>query len=188
MATKTKKVTKIKNIKSVKVAPVIEIPGVIHSHTMVIRLTFIVAACLVGLVGFWYKTKTWPVVATVNYMPITRFELDQLMYGKVGKEALDALIIQKLVDQELKTKKITVLEKDIDARLEEIKTQLGTPENFNQILELQGVTQAQLREQIDYQLKLEKLVPVSTDSAKMQADISATLSGLRSKAKIWVVK
>jgi foldase protein PrsA len=121
-------------------------------------------------------------------MPITRFELDQLMYSKVGKEALDALITQKLVDQELKTRKISVLEKDIDARLEEIKTQLGTPENFNQILELQGVTQAQLREQIDYQLKLEKLVPVSTDSAKMQADISATLSGLRSKAKIWVVK
>ena len=28
------------------------------------------------------------------------------MYGKVGKEALDALITQKLVDQELMSKKI----------------------------------------------------------------------------------
>lgn len=185
MATKTKKV--VRRIKKV-VVPVVEEQTVIRSHTMGMRLAFIAVACVLGLVGFWYKTKSWPVIAVVNYMPITRFELDQLMYSKVGKEALDALITQKLVDQELKTRKISVLEKDIDARLEEIKTQLGTPENFNQILELQGVTQAQLREQIDYQLKLEKLVPVSTDSAKMQADISATLSGLRSKAKIWVVK
>jgi hypothetical protein len=43
-------------------------------------------------------------------------------------------------------------------------------------------------EQIAYQLKLEKLFPQSSDSAQMQADISASLSALRSKAKIWVVK
>ncbi len=187
-----KKVVKSKKIvrrtKKVVVPVVVETPVVIHSHTVGIRLAFIVGVCVLGMIGFWYKTKSWPVIAVVNYVPITRFELDQLMYSKVGKEALDAMITQKLVNQELRNKKMMVSASEIDARLEEIKKQLGTPENFNQILELQGVTQAQLREQIDYQLKLEKLVPASTDSAKMQADISASLSGLRSKAKIWVVK
>lgn len=197
MATRTKKVSKVKSVKTVKVVrrtkkvivPQVETkPTLSLLNNTKIRIAAIACALLLLLVGFWYKTKSWPVVAVVNYMPITRFELDQLMYNKVGKEALDALITQKLVNQELMNRKMTVTPSEIDARLEEIKKQLGTPENFNQILELQGVTQAQLREQIDYQLKLEKLVPASTDSAKMQADISSTLSGLRSKAKIWVVK
>ena len=200
MATKTKKVSKVKSVKTLKsvkvvrkakkiVEPVvIEKPTTSLFSNTKVRIFSVSCVLILGLLAFWYKTKSWPIIAVVNYMPITRFELDQLMYGKVGKEALDALITQKLVDQELMSKKMSVTSSEIDARLEEIKKQLGTPENFNQILELQGVTQVQLREQIDYQLKLEKLVPVSTDSAKMQADISATLSGLRSKAKIWVVK
>ena len=200
MATRTKKVSKVKSVKTLKsvkvvrkakkiVEPVvIEKPTTSLFSNTKVRIFSVSCVLILGLLAFWYKTKSWPIIAVVNYMPITRFELDQLMYGKVGKEALDALITQKLVDQELMSKKMSVTSSEIDARLEEIKKQLGTPENFNQILELQGVTQAQLREQIDYQLKLEKLVPASTDSAKMQADISATLSGLRSKAKIWVVK
>ena len=200
MATRTKKVSKVKSVKTLKsvkvvrkakkiVEPVvIEKPTTSLFSNTKVRIFSVSCVLILGLLAFWYKTKSWPIIAVVNYMPITRFELDQLMYGKVGKEALDALITQKLVDQELMSKKMSVTSSEIDARLEEIKKQLGTPENFNQILELQGVTQVQLREQIDYQLKLEKLVPVSTDSAKMQADISATLSGLRSKAKIWVVK
>ena len=200
MATRTKKVSKVakvkssKSVKVVRKAKKIVEPVVIEKPTTSlfsntkVRIFSVSCVLILGLLAFWYKTKSWPIIAVVNYMPITRFELDQLMYGKVGKEALDALITQKLVDQELMSKKMSVTSSEIDARLEEIKKQLGTPENFNQILELQGVTQAQLREQIDYQLKLEKLVPASTDSAKMQADISATLSGLRSRAKIWVVK
>ncbi len=183
MATKTKKAAKTKSVK----APVME-QKVIHSHTMGIRLAFVVIGCALVIIGFWYKTKSWPVVALVNYMPITRFELNQMMYDKVGKEALDALITQKLVTRELRNKRISISAKDIDTKLEEIKVQLGSDENFNQILELQGVTMQELRSQIEFQLKFEKLVPVSTDSAKMQADISATLSALRSKAKIWVVK
>lgn len=185
MATKTKKVSKGK---SIKVPVMEEIPMVIHGHTMVIRWAFIVTACVLGLVGFWYKTNSWPVVALVDNLPVTRFELNQMMYDRLGKEALDTLITQKLVTRELIRQKITVSAKEIDAKLEEIKTQLGTDENFNQILELQGVTMEELRNQIEFQLKLEKLVPASTDSAKLQEDISATLSALRSKAKIWTLQ
>ncbi len=183
MAVKSKKISKIKGIKSVDV-PVVGIKQDNKKIKMVAVGLGIVA--LLGL--FWYKTKSWPVVALVNYMPVTRFELNQMMYDKVGKEALDALITQKLVAQEMRTRKITITAKDIDAKLEEIKVQLGSDENFNQILELQGVSMQELRSQIEFQLKLEKLVPVSTDSAKTQEDISATLSALRTKAKIWMVK
>jgi len=185
MATKTKKVSKIKTLR--KIEKVVELVVVPAANPKIKTLAIFGVAVLL-LVAFWHKTKSWPVVAVVNYLPITRFELDQLMYSKVGREALDSLITQKLLDQELKNKKLTISPAAINARLEEIKTQLGTPENFNQILELQGVTQAQLLEQIAYQLKLEKLFPQSSDSAQMQADISASLSALRSKAKIWVVK
>jgi|SRR3989344_3693783 len=183
MAVKTKKVTKItKARKSVKVETLV-VKNKLDPKK--IRLILIFCVLLLLPVTFWYKTRSWPIAAVVNYMPITRFELNQMMYDKVGREALDALITQKLVAQEMRTRKISVSAKEIDAKLEEIKVQLGSDENFNQILELQGVTMQELRNQIEFQLKLEKLVPDSTDSAKMQEDISATLSALRSKAKVW---
>lgn len=182
MATKTKKVAKTKSVK------VVETVKLVAKDNKRVKIFSVACVLLLLLVGFWYKTKAWPVVAVVNYLPITRFELNQMMYAKVGKEALDALITQKLVTEEMRTRKISITAKDIDAKLEEIKAQLGSVENFNQILELQGVTMQELRNQIEFQLKLEKLVPPSTDSAKLQADISASLSALRTKAKIWIVK
>lgn len=182
MATRAKKSVKKVAVKK-EVAPVVVSKNKLNLGWVKYVL---VAALVVGY--FWYKTNTWPIVAVVNNWPVTRFELDQLMYSRVGKEAVEALITQKLVDQEMGAKGLKIEAAEIDAKVEEIKKQLGTDQNFDQILQLQGMTMDQLRSQIEFQLKVEKLVPTSTDSAKLQADISATLSGLRSNARVWMLK
>ena len=50
----------------------------------------LIAALVVG--NFWYKTNSWPVAAVVNGFPVMRFQLDQLMYQRVGPDALEELI------------------------------------------------------------------------------------------------
>lgn len=147
---------------------------------------------ILGIIGllalWWYKTNTWPIVAVVNYRPIFRFEVDKQLFSQSGKEVIDGLITEDLISQELKNRKIVVTTTDIDEKMSEIKKQFGTDENFKQILAMQGMTEEQVREQITLRVGLEKMVEPSTDSAKLQGDISKLIEELRSKAKIWLVK
>lgn len=184
MATKTKRVTKKASNKVTKLTLKEKIQTVIRSH----KWLLVVIGCVLAIIGFWYKTHTWPIAAFVNYEPITRFELDQMMYSRVGAEALDALITQRLVSQELRNRKVSVSASEVDAKIEEIKTQLGPDNNFEQILQMQNMTLSDLKSQIEFQLKLEKLVPASTDSAALQESVANEISALRTKAKVWMIK
>lgn len=170
------------------VVEIVETPNVIRSHAVGMRWAFVVMVCLLGIVGFWYKTNTWPVVAVVNYRPIFRFEVDQQLFSQSGREVIDGLITKNLITQELRNKKITVTAVEVDAKMAEIKKQFGTEENFKQILAAQGMTEDQVREQITLRLGLEKMVEPSSDSAKLQSEIASFIEDLKAKAKIWTVK
>lgn len=146
----------------------------------------IVALALL-LVLFWYRTDSWPVVALVNNDPITRFELNQLMYKRVGQEALENLVVDKLIVQELSSKKVTVSDDEVSKKVEEIKAQIGSQESFDQALAIQGMTEEQLKGQIKIQLALEKLVEPSTDSAVLQGRVTKLVSDLRDKAVVKII-
>lgn len=140
---------------------------------------------LLLLVLFWSQTNSWPVAAVVNYRPIWRWELDNQMYRQVGQQTLDNLITEQVIKDELAAKQISVDSKAVDAKVEDIKKQIGTEESFNQALTLQGMTLDQLKEQISMQMGLEKLVEPSTDSAKFQQQVYDLVQRLRSQAKVW---
>lgn len=146
-----------------------------------------VAALALLLVLIWYRTDSWPVVALVNNYPISRFELNQLMYKRVGQEALENLIVDKLIIQELSVKRVTVSDDEVAKKIEEIKTQIGSQESFDQALAIQGMTQDQLKGQIKIQLALEKLVEPSTDSAVLQERVTKLVTDLRAKAAVKII-
>lgn len=140
------------------------------------------------LVLLWYKTNSWPIVAVVNYRPIWSWDLNNMMYAQVGEQALDNIITENVIKDELDKQNVQVSESDVDAKIDEIKKQIGSDESFEQALAMQGMTSDQLREQIKLQLGLEKLVEPSTDSAKMQEDVYAKVQDLRGSSKVWTVK
>ena len=135
-----------------------------------------IAALALLVVLFWYKTDSWPVVALVNNYPISRFELNQLMYKRVGQEALENLVVDKLIIQELSAKGVNVSDEEVTKKIEEIKTQIGSVESFEQALG-----------QIKIQLALEKLVEPSSDSAVLQERVTALVSSLRDKAVVRII-
>ena len=156
---------------------------VIRSH----KWSLIVIGCLAVLGVFWWKTDSWPVVAMVNGIPVTRFELNQTLYKQGGQQVLDDIVTRRLIAHELAKKRVVVTDNEINRKIDEVKAQLGTEEQFNQALTMQGLTVDQVKEQIKLQLGLEKLVELSTDSAKTRTDIMNLVEKLKTEGKVWTV-
>ncbi len=146
-----------------------------------------VAAVALLLALFWYRTNSWPIVAVVNGELVTRFELNQLMYSKVGEGAVEDLLMSRVISQEIANKKIKVTESEVAGKLKMIKDQIGSEESYRQALAIQGMTEKQLLGQIRMQLALEKMVGPSTDSAKLQQEVGQLVQELRTKAKVWKI-
>lgn len=146
-----------------------------------------VLAVALLLALFWYRTNSWPVVAVVNGELVTRFELNQLMYSKVGEGAVEDLLMSRIISQEIANKKIKVTESDVAEKLKLIKDQIGSEESYQQALAIQGMTEKQLIIQIEMQIALEKMVEPSTDSAKLQQEVGQLVSDLRAKAVVWKI-
>ena len=104
-------------------------------------------------------TKGIFVAATVNGSPISRLSVIKELEKQGGKQALEAIIDNKLIETELNKQKVSVTKEDVDAEIEKIKAQVtaqgGTLE---MALAQQGMTEEKLREQITIQKKLEKLL------------------------------
>ena len=71
---------------------------------------------------------------------------------------MNELIVKKLLEQELKKRKIKVSQDDLDKKLKTIIDKVGSKEKFNRILKEHGVTSAQFKEDLAQEIKMEKLV------------------------------
>ena len=119
------------------------------------------------------------IVAVVNDDIITLFDLNHLlkpyvekieqanysadtaqeMLYKVRENALNRLIEKKLTDQEIKRTKMTISEKEIDDRIEQIKkTNFYTDEGLRKELEKDGLSMEEYRQQIKDQILRIKLI------------------------------
>lgn len=98
------------------------------------------------------------VVARVNGEPITKDELYDMMYQYVGRQALDELILIRLVEQEAAARGVTVPDEDVDAEVESIAAQMGGMEQLQFVLAQQGATMEQLKEEIHRTLLIRALL------------------------------
>jgi foldase protein PrsA len=111
------------------------------------------------------------VVARVNGEVITKDELYDVLAAQGGKEALDTLISDKVINLELKKKGLEVSETDIDAELQKMIAQYGGQETFNQAVASYGYTEDDIRKNIKMNLSATKLV--GADVEITDADMKA---------------
>jgi peptidyl-prolyl cis-trans isomerase SurA len=125
------------------------------------------------------------IVAVVNDDIITLFDLSHLlkpyvekieqanyptetehkMIYRVREDALDQLIDQKLTDQEIKRTKIAISEKELDDRIEQIKTaNFFTDEDMRKGLAKRGLTMEEYRQQMKDQILRIKLINLEVKS------------------------
>ena len=68
------------------------------------QILILLIIVVVGIFGYKYRSEF--IVATVNGKPITRFELVKELEKQGATQALDSIIIQKLIAEKSKKKKI----------------------------------------------------------------------------------
>lgn len=133
--------------------------------TAVIALILLVIA----LVAYFYRGEV--VAATVNGQPVSRYAVVTALEKQGGQQVLDTLITKALIRQEARKQGVQVAEEDIEAKISEIELNLSSQGmTLEQALKEQGMTRAELNEELSIQIELEKLV--SSDASVSDEEVN----------------
>lgn len=122
------------------------------------RLSLLIVS-LLGIAILVFVFFKFLLAATVNGVPITRFEVIRLLERQGGAQALDNLITRKLITQEAERLNINVSQGEIDAELDSLRGALGeSGTTLEDALALQGQSLEGLSADIKLQKKVEKIL------------------------------
>ncbi len=155
---KTKKT--VKSIKPIRATEeVVETSHV--SHTKGLSFSYkLILVIIFGVLSYLLATKyrTLIIAGTVNNTPITRYELNQAMAEKYGKQTFEDLVNERLLSEEIKKQGVTVTDDEVKAEVDKITKEYGSEENFKAALEQYGLTLDKAKESIKKNLGFKKLV------------------------------
>lgn len=152
MAVKKSKV-KIKKVRVVEETPVVE-TSVTNPKIKFITIGLLALIVLAALV---WKFKTLFVVAMVNNRPVTRYELENKIMSRYGKQTLDEIINERLVMEKAENEKVSVTPSEIDAKVADLTKMLAGQTTLEAALSQQGLTMEEFRRQIYLQTLVEKI-------------------------------
>ena len=122
------------------------------------KIVISITAALLMLAALFYFKGLF-VAALVNGSPISRMQVIEELERQSGKQALESLITQKLIQGELDKKGITVGNDAINEEIKKIEAQVSQQGGTLQMaLAQQGLTEKKFRERIVIQKRLEKLL------------------------------
>jgi len=134
------------------------------------RKTTIATVIVLFLLGLFYFNRHWFVVAIVNGQPIWRWQYNQILEKQYGSQVLDQMIDKRLIEQKAKEKGVVIDQEAIDQEIDQIKESLGPDNSLEEILAFQGMTMADLREEIKNQLILEELLSAGVEVSQEEID------------------
>lgn len=153
-ASRTTKATKTAPAKTpaIKRSPLAFLSN-IKPRNLILPFIIIAIILILGLL------KNQFISATVNGEQITRLELISELEKVDGQRVLQNLVTQKLIEQEAEKRNLTVSEEEIDAEVVKIEESISAQgQNLDDLLAVQNFTREQLREQLENQLLLQKMV------------------------------
>ncbi|OGC42023.1 hypothetical protein A3K02_02085 [candidate division WS6 bacterium RIFOXYD1_FULL_33_8] len=128
------------------------------------KVARIVAMILVVLVAFvlidlfvQYLNNGYS-IAVVDGSRISKNEYHKRLESLYGQTVASQLIDEELIKQEAKKTGITVTEEDIQVRLDEIIASIGGEETYQQALELNNITENELKDQIRLDLITQQII------------------------------
>jgi len=111
------------------------------------------------LLGLIYYYKGLFLAAVVNGKPITRLTVIQKLEKRDGKQVLDNLITETLINQEAQKMKVKVTPGEINAELTNVKNNLKeSGQDLDKLLALQGMSTEEFKRQIELQKTIEKIL------------------------------
>lgn len=111
------------------------------------------------LLGLIYYYKGLFLAAVVNGKPITRLTVIQKLEKRDGKQVLDNLITETLINQEAQKMKVKVTPGEINTELTNVKNNLKeSGQDLDKLLALQGMSTEEFKRQIELQKTIEKIL------------------------------
>lgn len=130
------------------------------------RLIWMLVAAAIVIGGGFLFLRNWAIVAMVNGKPISRLALMTAMERQAGRDILDSLVTRELIGQAAQKQGVSVTSEDIEQEVNRVTEMFVTPgQDLESILALQGMTRADLEEDIRTQLLAQKMA--STGSAEI---------------------
>lgn len=133
-------------------------------------LKIIIFAVIILAVAFF--GKKYFIVATVNGSPISRRSFVAELERQGGKQTLDGMITEKLIENSISSEKdLFISDEVIDKEIKKVEEQLVSQgKTLKDVLEVEGLTEKKLRERITIQKKLEKLLESKTVVSDLEID------------------
>ena len=122
------------------------------------RTAIIIAiVIIIGVLAYIYKGVF--IAATVDGSPIMRLTIIQKLEKTSGKNLLDSLINEKLIQNEARTKNIIVSDDEVNSQIKTIESQIATQGGtLDAALAEAGMSMDDLKKQIMAQKEIEKLL------------------------------
>lgn len=132
---------------------------------------FFLALIVVLIAGALYYFRGYFVAATVNGQPISRYSVIRQLESQAGQEVLQGKITEALIRQEADSRGIEVTDTEIDTEIATLRSEFEAQgQDFQQILDLQGMSMDELRKQIQIQLMVEKMFSEDVDVTQEEID------------------
>jgi foldase protein PrsA len=155
-ATKTEKVKSTAAVAAVKSEPEKTQKITASQQTIKLRRPYIILIIVIVLLGAaLYYFRGLFVAAVVNGQPISRLAVVQQAEKQSGKQTLDTLVRDALIEQEAKKENVTVSDKEVNDEITTLQNNLKKQgQTLDQVLAAQGMSEDDLRNLI----RLDKLV------------------------------
>jgi hypothetical protein len=139
-----------------------------------------IGIAIVAIVLLAVLFKSVFIAAIVNGEPISRLSVVTALEEQGGKTILDNLITKKLILQEAKKRNVSITQNDIDSETKKITANLQAQgSTLDQALASQGMTSADLNDQLKVQIALDKMV--GTDIAVTEKEIDDFVAANKSQ-------
>lgn len=119
-------------------------------------LYFVVA--LLALSALLIANKGLIVAAVVDGHPIWSWQLNQTLMDRYGKQTLEGMISQQLIEDEAKKSGVQVTQAQITAKENQILKGLGANVKLDDLLQYQGITKTDFENQIKLQLTVQSIL------------------------------
>ena len=132
-------------------------------QTVQLRRSYVALIIIIVLLGAAiYYFRGLFVAAVVNGQPISRLEVVQQAEKQSGKQTLDTLVRDALIEQEAKKENVTVSDKEVNDEIATLQNNLKKQgQTLDQVLATQGMSQDDLRRLIRLDKLVQKMVGIS---------------------------
>jgi len=177
-----------------------------------VRRSYLIAAAVIIVLGILlYVYRSLFVAAVVNGQPISRLAVVQAAEKQSGKQVLETLVRNTLIEQEAAKEHVTVSDQEVNDQMKTVEKSLSKQgQNLDQVLATQGMTRDDLRQLVRMDKLVQKMVgknikitdkqvndyiannkdslPQNESDAQLRQDVKSQLEQqeLNQKAQTWL--